>query len=105
MGGIHMARFHKTAAWLVALSAVVALSAAVQAQQNRVANVASNVPTNITNDVLRRTGSATDPLPGSWISYGRDQDETRYSPLKLIDSTNAKRLGLAWSYVMGAGGG
>ena len=41
----------------------------------------------------------------SWLSYGRDQDETRYSTLRQIDSTNAKRLGLAWSYVMGAGGG
>src|SRR5262245_46417870 len=100
-----MARFHRTAAWLGALSAALALTAVVQAQQNRVASVASNGAMNITNDVLRRAGSATDLLPGSWISYGKDQDETRYSTLKQIDSTNANRLGLAWSYVMGAGGG
>ena len=75
------------------------------AQQSRVANSTAAASTTITNDVLRRTGTATDPLPGAWFSYGRDQDETRYSTLKQIDSTNAKRLGLAWSYVMGAGGG
>jgi len=75
------------------------------AQQSRVANSTAAASTTITNDVLRRTGTATDPLPGAWLSYGRDQDETRYSTLKQIDSTNAKRLGLAWSYVMGAGGG
>ena len=59
----------------------------------------------MTDDVLRRAGTANDALPGSWLSYGRDQAETRYSTLKQIDTTNAKRLGLAWSYVMGAGGG
>ena len=30
---------------------------------------------------------------------------TRYSPLKQIDTSNVNRLGLAWSYVLGAGGG
>ena len=44
-------------------------------------------------------------LPGSWPSYGRTQNETRYSPLKQIDASNVGRLGLAWSYVAGAGGG
>jgi quinohemoprotein ethanol dehydrogenase len=44
-------------------------------------------------------------MAGAWLSYGRTQSETRYSTLKQIDATNAKRLGLAWSYVMGAGGG
>ena len=61
--------------------------------------------TNVTGDVLQRAGSANDALPGAWLSYGRTQSETRYSTLKQINSTNAKRLGLAWSYVMGAGGG
>ena len=59
----------------------------------------------VTDDVLRHAGTANDPLPGSWLSYGRNQSETRYSTLKQIDSSNASRLGLAWSYVMGAGGG
>src|SRR5688572_8312917 len=99
-----MAHFHKTAV-LTALTALLGVSAGIYGQQSRVANTASNIAINVTNDVLRRTGAANDPLPGSWLSYGRDQDETRYSTLKQIDSTNAKRLGLAWSYVMGAGGG
>jgi quinohemoprotein ethanol dehydrogenase len=99
-----MTLFHKTAAFF-ALTTVLAVNVTIDAQQNRVVNTASSVSTNVTNDVLRRTGAPNDPLPGSWLSYGRDQDETRYSTLKQIDSTNAKRLGLAWSYVMGAGGG
>jgi quinohemoprotein ethanol dehydrogenase len=44
-------------------------------------------------------------MPGAWLGYGRTQGETRYSTLKQIDASNASRLGLAWSYVMGAGGG
>jgi PQQ-dependent dehydrogenase (methanol/ethanol family) len=56
-------------------------------------------------EVLRNAGTPADSLPGSWLSYGRNQSETRYSPLKQIDTSNAGRLGLAWSYVIGAGGG
>jgi quinohemoprotein ethanol dehydrogenase len=40
-----------------------------------------------------------------WLTYGRDYAETRYSPLRLINATNASRLGLAWSYEVGLGGG
>ena len=99
-----MALFQKTAAFL-ALTTAMVVNVTIHAQQSRVANTTSGVSINVTNDVLRRTGGPNDPLPGAWLSYGRDQDETRYSTLKQIDSTNAKRLGLAWSYVMGAGGG
>jgi quinohemoprotein ethanol dehydrogenase len=81
----------------IALVLAFGLGVAVYAQQGRA--------TNVTGDVLRRVGTAGDALPGSWLSYGRNQSETRYSTLKQIDSTNARRLGLAWSYVMGAGGG
>lgn len=63
-------------------------------------------PINVDGKVLRNAGSiADDSLPGSWLSYGRNQSETRFSTLKQINDTNAKRLGLAWSYVVGAGGG
>ena len=34
-----------------------------------------------------------------------DQSETRFSPLTDINATNVARLGLAWSYDVGAGGG
>src|SRR5579862_5149342 len=65
----------------------------------------SDKPANIDAKILHDAGSANDSLPGSWLSYGRNQSETRFSTLKLINDTNAKRLGLAWSYVVGAGGG
>ena len=62
-------------------------------------------PVNVDGKVLHNTGAGNDALPGSWLTYGRNQSETRYSTLKQINDTNAKRLGLAWSYVVGAGGG
>jgi PQQ-dependent dehydrogenase (methanol/ethanol family) len=40
-----------------------------------------------------------------WLSYGRDLAETRYSPLKQIDTSNVNRLGLAWTYEIGRGRG
>jgi quinohemoprotein ethanol dehydrogenase len=54
---------------------------------------------------LKNAGTAADAFAGSWLSYGRTQGETRYSPLKQIDTSNVKQLGLAWTYVPGAGGG
>jgi PQQ-dependent dehydrogenase (methanol/ethanol family) len=50
---------------------------------------------------LRNAGRTGD----EWVSYGLTPQETRYSPLKQIDATNVSRLGLAWSYEMGQGGG
>jgi len=40
-----------------------------------------------------------------WLTYGLNYGETRYSPLKQIDTTNVMRLGLAWTYEIGPGGG
>jgi quinohemoprotein ethanol dehydrogenase len=40
-----------------------------------------------------------------WLSYGLTPGETRYSPLRQIDPDNVNRLGLAWSYEIGPGGG
>jgi len=40
-----------------------------------------------------------------WTTYGFTQGETRYSPLNQINTTNVGRLGLAWSYDLGRGGG
>lgn len=40
-----------------------------------------------------------------WLTYGLTQGETRYSPLNQINANNVKRLSLAWSYELGAGGG
>lgn len=33
-----------------------------------------------------------------WPAHGRDAAETRFSPLNSINTSNVKRLGLAWSY-------
>jgi quinohemoprotein ethanol dehydrogenase len=60
---------------------------------------------NVDANVLKNAGTLQDVLQGDWLSYGRSQSETRYSPLKLIDASNVNRLGLAWTYVVGAGGG
>jgi quinohemoprotein ethanol dehydrogenase len=40
-----------------------------------------------------------------WLSYGLTPGETRYSPLNQINAANVSRLGLAWSYDIGQGGG
>ena len=40
-----------------------------------------------------------------WLTYGLTPGETRYSPLKQIDTSNANRLGLAWLFEVGPGGG
>jgi quinohemoprotein ethanol dehydrogenase len=99
-----MPRVHTTTT-SAALIAVLGLGAAIFAQQDRTAPAGTDRSAAVTSEVLRRAGSADDPMAGAWLSYGRTQSETRYSPLKQIDATNAKDLGLAWSYVMGAGGG
>ena len=37
-----------------------------------------------------------------WLTYGLTPGETRYSPLKQIDTTNVSRLGLSWSFDIGS---
>src|SRR5215468_3594633 len=99
-----MSRFCRNTV-LAGLIIGLGVNVAMYAQQSAVSTKTSNVAANVTNEVLRRAGSANDALPGAWLSYGRTQGETRYSTLKQIDTSNATRLGLAWFYAMGAGGG
>ena len=40
-----------------------------------------------------------------WLTYGLSQGETRYSTLNQINASTAGRLGLAWYYDLGIGGG
>jgi quinohemoprotein ethanol dehydrogenase len=94
-----MSRPVPTLAFALAMALGAGITVLPQQPQIRAVN------NNVTNDVLRRAGTANDLQAGSWLSYGKTQGETRYSPLKLIDTTNVKRLGLEWSYTMGAGGG
>lgn len=55
----------------------------------------------ITDAVLKNAGKTGT----EWPSYGLTPGETRYSPLKQIDTSNVNRLGLAWSLDVGDGGG
>jgi quinohemoprotein ethanol dehydrogenase len=55
----------------------------------------------VDDSVLRNASKSGE----EWLTYGRDPGETRYSPLNLINATNAVRLGLKWSYDLGVGGG
>lgn len=58
---------------------------------------------------LRRVNEAVLKTAGQsgqeWLTYGLTSGETRYSPLSQINAGNVGRLGLAWSYDVGAGGG
>jgi PQQ-dependent dehydrogenase (methanol/ethanol family) len=56
------------------------------------------------DDALLRN-AAKAAADGDWLSYGLTPGETRFSPLKQIDASNVKRLGLVWSYEAGDGGG
>jgi PQQ-dependent dehydrogenase (methanol/ethanol family) len=82
-----------TGLWVAAIAAsLVSLSSA-------------QPPRAVDASVLKAAGTANDPMAGSWLTYGLTQGETRYSPLRQIDASNVARLGLAWSYEVGAGGG
>ena len=64
--------------------------------------VAAGQQTRRIDDVALKNAGKTGE---EWLTYGLTPGETRYSPLKQIDATNVSRLGLAWSYEIGAGGG
>jgi PQQ-dependent dehydrogenase (methanol/ethanol family) len=53
--------------------------------------------------VLKNAGKLSSD--GEWLTYGLTPGETRFSPLKQIDASNVKRLGLVWAYEVGDGGG
>ena len=50
---------------------------------------------------LKNAGKTGD----EWLTYGVTPQETRYSPANQINADNVSRLGLAWSYDLGQGGG
>src|SRR5262245_25743086 len=76
--------------WLVAAILIVT-AAVVFAQQNK----------KVDENALKNSGKTGE----EWLTYGLNYAETRYSPLKQIDTSNVKRLGLAWSLDIGNGGG
>ena len=48
----------------------------------------------VTDATLRNVESRA----GEWLTHGRDYAETRYSPLKQLNATTVKQLGLAWAF-------
>jgi quinohemoprotein ethanol dehydrogenase len=91
---------------ILAKRAALAVGILTLAGATRLPAQKTTKPVNIDGKVLRNTGNVADyPRPGSWLSYGRNQSETCYSSLKQINDSNAKRLGLEWTYAVGAGGG
>jgi quinohemoprotein ethanol dehydrogenase len=54
-----------------------------------------------TDAALKNSGKTGE----EWLTVGLNYAEPRFSQLKQIDTTNVSRLGLAWTYEMGNGGG
>lgn len=77
--------------WLLPVAGIVTTSLIVLALQNRT----------VDQNALKNAGKTGE----DWVTYGLNYGETRFSPLKQIDTTNVKRLGLVWSYEIGPGGG
>src|SRR4051794_30478944 len=55
----------------------------------------------VDESALKTSGETGD----DWLTYGLTQAETRFSPLNQISAATVSRLGLAWSYDLGSGGG
>jgi quinohemoprotein ethanol dehydrogenase len=77
------------------LVAALTIAASIAAAQQ------SAAPARVDDDLLRRAPATGD----EWLTYGLSLAETRYSPLADINASNVGRLGLAWSYDLGSGGG
>jgi quinohemoprotein ethanol dehydrogenase len=54
------------------------------------------------DDLMIRNASKTGE---EWLTYNGNPQEQRYSPLKLIDTSNVSRLKQVWSYEIDNGGG
>src|SRR5438309_7633708 len=63
--------------------------------------IAAGQQTRRIDDVALRNAGKTGE---EWLTYGLTPGETRYSPLKQLDTSNVSRLGLAWSYDVEKGG-
>src|SRR5437867_7580946 len=74
--------------WVIGM---VVVTWAAMAQQSR----------RVDDAVLKNASKSGD----EWLTYGQNPGETRYSPLKQVDTANVSRVGLVWSYDVGPGGG
>ena len=55
----------------------------------------------VDDDAIKNAGKTGE----EWLTYGLSAGETRFSPLDEINAANVARLGLAWFYDLGPGGG
>src|SRR4029453_7470253 len=85
-----MSRAKRFASWSLCSLWLIVFVPFVAAQNPRIDDAA-----------LKRAGQTGD----DWLTYGLNQSESRFSPLKDIDTTNVSRLGLAWSIDLKSGGG
>lgn len=83
----------------------VILAASGAAACALILSVSAQQPRTVDANVLKAAGTANDLLPGTWLTYGLTQAETRYSLLTQINPSNVGKLGLSWTYELGAGGG
>src|SRR5436190_7269378 len=74
---------------MIGLGALAAVSAGLLAQSR---------PPSVTARSLQG------PPPGEWLTYGRDQAETHFSPLTQISTTTVAGLTRAWSTELGVAG-
>jgi quinohemoprotein ethanol dehydrogenase len=56
-------------------------------------------------DVDQARLSAADSEPQNWFTLGRDENQTYFSPLSIINEGNVDRLGFVWTYDLGTSRG
>jgi alcohol dehydrogenase (cytochrome c)/quinohemoprotein ethanol dehydrogenase len=92
-----IAKFSATAAGIV----IIALGATLVACSPPTAPSSAAVPTPAVKPAAAVDAArllAADSEPGNWMAPGRTYSEQHFSPLKNVDTSNVKKLGLAWSY-------
>lgn len=87
------------AAWLSAVASVCLLAPAFAAQRLAAAKPGAQ-PTDSSTDLETLSND-----PRQWPMAARDYANTRYSPLDQINTSNASKLTLAWSFSVGANRG
>jgi quinohemoprotein ethanol dehydrogenase len=62
-------------------------------------------PCRSNGDVDQARLSAADSEPQNWFTLGRDENQSYFSPLAIINEGNVDRLGFAWTYDLGTSRG
>ena len=62
-------------------------------------------PCRADGDVDQARLNAADTEPQNWFTLGRDENQTYFSPLSMINEGNVDRLGFAWTYDLGTSRG